>query len=328
MSNAPDIERAPFVLPPLPRDFIVAGNGVQEIHPTPADVFVDDQNRPQPEPWLDGYIHHFSASSLRLLKVCPEAYRQRYILGKKERPGEALTLGSATHAAMAFNLEQKIESREDRPVKEVLEFFHDLAWPKAIESDGGVDEIRWDKEPDEARRDGERMTIAYHANVAPRVQPVSKPEQRITLHVEGVPVPFIGYLDVEEEADVIDLKTGKAVQRKPDANWRMQGAVYSLATKKPTHFHSLSRAKTPSIATPLTDPEMAIPYRADIAAVTTTILLDYSKQVEYFMHTYGPSDTWPTSGIFMDYKGGAACRFCGFRKNCSAWAWEREVVSA
>src|SRR3954463_13790861 len=135
-----DVERSPFILPPVPKDFIVSADGqINQIAPTPAGGMpVQD-----PDQWLDGYIRHFSPSSIRMLKVCPEQYRQRYILGKKERPGEALTLGSSVHAAMAFNLEQKIESHEDLPEAEVLEYFHDQAWPAAIESDGGKDEIRW-----------------------------------------------------------------------------------------------------------------------------------------------------------------------------------------
>lgn len=320
MSTQADVERSPYVLPPMPRDFVVTGAGIV--------AEVSELALPTPDEWLDGHIRHFSPSSLRMLKVCPEQYRQRYILHKKERPGEALTLGSAMHSALAFNLEQKIESHEDRKVKEVIEYFHDEAWPKAIEADGGKEEIRWDDptDLDTPRRDGERMTMAYHASVSPRIQPISKPEQKITLHVEGVPVPIIGYVDVEEAANVIDLKTGKQVQKKPDSNWRLQGTIYSLATNKPTHFHSLSRAKTPSIATPLTDPEMALPWREDIGAVTRTVLIDFAGQVEYFMHRYGPDETWPTSGVFMDYKGGAACRYCGFRKYCAAWAWEREVT--
>lgn len=311
-------ERSPFVLPPVPESFKLEPSGIAT--PTPDYL-------PPPTDWLEGRIRHFSASSLRLLRVCPEAYRQRYVLGRKERPGESLTLGSAFHDAQSFNFAAKLETHEDKPIAEVVEYFHDHSWPKALENDGGVDEIRWDNDPDHARRDGERMTQAYHHTVAPRIQPVERPEQRFDLYVTGVPVPFIGYLDIVEASSVDDLKTGKAVQRKPDANWRMQGAIYSLVKQRPTHFHSISRAKTPSIATPLTDPEMAIPFREDIAAVTTGVLVDYASQVEYFMGKYGPEDPWPTSGIFMDYKGGSACKFCGFRKFCPAWAWEREVVT-
>lgn len=308
-------ERSPFVLPPVPENFVLQ----------PTGLAVPVEAAPFQTGWLEGRITQFSASSLRLLRVCPEAYRQRYILGRKERPGEALTLGSAFHDAMAFNFGPKVETREDKPVAEVVEYFHDVSWPQAVEKDGGEDTIRWDNKVDDVRRDGERMAQAYHHSVSPRIQPVEKPEQRFDLYVEGVPVPFVGYIDWVEEESVDDLKTGKQVQRKPDANWRMQGAIYSLVKGKPTHFHSVSRAKTPSIATPLTDPEMAIPFRGDIADVTRSVLVDYAAQVEFLMERYGPDDAWPTSGIFMDYKGGAACRFCGFRKDCPAWAWERTV---
>jgi hypothetical protein len=312
-----EVERSPFVLPPPPESFLLTAPG----QAVPIE-------QPPAEAWLDGYIRSFSASSIRMLKICPEQYRQRYILGRKERPGGSLTLGSAVHSAVSHSHTQKVVTHADLPVTEVVEYFHDEAWPKAIEADGGVEEIRWDDgvEPDDYRRDGERMTQAYHHTVSPRVQPVAPPERRIDLYVPGVPVPFIGYLDVEEEGNVVDLKTGKQVQRKPDSNWRMQGQIYSLATGKPTHFHSVSRAKTPSIATPLTDPEMALPYRDDVAEWTRKVLVDYAGQVEYFMHRYGPDNAWPTSGLFMDYRGGAACRFCGFRKFCPAWEHERTVV--
>lgn len=274
------------------------------------------------EAWLDGHITHFSASSLRMLKVCPEQYRQRYILGRKERPGEALVMGSAVHDATAFNFIQKIDSHEDRPAVEVVDYFNDQAWPTAVERDGGEHEIRWDGTPDDVRSDGARVTKAYHLAVSPRVQPL-RVEQRIDFVVPEVPVPFIGYIDVVEADHQNDLKTGKQVTRKPDANWRFQGTIYAAFTGMPTHFHSISRAKTPSIATPLESPEMVVSPHQMQTAVIERVLRDYAAQVEWFFYRYGPDESWPTSGLYMDYKGGPACNFCGFRKWCPAWAHER-----
>ena len=312
-----DVERSPFILPPPPESFRVDSAG----------AVIPLETAPETPAWLEGTIKHFSASSLRLLRVCPEAYRQRYILGRKERPGEALTMGSAVHDSLGrFDLAHKLKTGENRKTAEVVEYFHDVSWPSALEADGGEDNIRWDNKPEDVRRDGERVAQAYHATVSPRLVPVSEPEMRFDLYVEGVPVPFMGYLDVEEADDVIDWKTGKQVTRKPDANWRMQGLLYSLAKGKATHFHSMSRAKTPSIATPLESPEMAIPYRDDIAQVTRTVLLEYAWQVEDYMTRIGPDDPWPITGLVQDYKGGPACQYCGFRKTCPAWAWERSVA--
>lgn len=293
-----------FVLPPAPEGFV-------PMTPEPSDA------------WLDGYIQHFSPSSLRLLKVCPEAYRQRYILGRKERPGESLTLGSAVHKALEFNFSQKISSHEDLPVTQVVEFFNDKGWPDAVEKDGGETEIRWDSKPEVARGDGTRMTHAYHLAVAPRIQPVAV-ERRVDFVVPGVPIPFMGFIDVEEEANQIDVKTGKQVTRKPDANWKLQGTLYTAFTGKPTHFHSVSRAKTPSIATPLESDEMIVtPHAAQVGQIER-VLRDYAAQVEFYFYRYGPDEPWPTNGIFMDYKGGAACSYCGFRRFCIAWAHEQQ----
>lgn len=298
--------REPFVLPPMPEGFV-----------THADT---------PSGWLDGYIQHFSPSSLRMLKICPEQYRQRYILGRKQRPGEALTLGSAVHKAVAYSHEKKISSGEDLPVLEVIEFFHDKAWPDKVKEDGGVDEIRWDNKPDEVRHDGERMTRGYHTVVSPRIQPV-KVEQRIEYLIDGVAVPIIGYIDVEEAGNNIDVKTGKQVQRKPDAHWFTQGSIYTAFNGKPTHFHSVSRAKVPSIATPLENGDQMVvsPHPMQKNEIET-VIRDFSWQLEYFFNRYGPDEAWPTTGIFMDYKGGPACNYCGFRKYCPAWAHERQVV--
>jgi hypothetical protein len=275
-----------------------------------------------PEAFLDGYLAHFSASGIRLLRICPRAWQQRYIKGRKERPGEALTLGKAVHTAVGYSHQQKITSHVDLPVSEVVEFFHDKAWPEAVEKDGGETEIRWDKKPDEVRRDGERVTGAYHKTVSPRVQPTAV-EQEIRFLVPDIPIPFLGYIDVVEQANLIDLKTGKQVQRKPDANWRLQGILYTAYMGLPTHFHSVSRAQTPSIATPLQSEAMVVNLEEAQRPLVERVLRDYAFQVAMYFDKYGPEEDWPVNGIFADYKGGAACNFCGFRNDCPAWAHER-----
>jgi len=289
----------PFILPPPPVGFL----------------------EQEQEAYLDGYLAHFSASGLRLLR-CPEAWRNRYVLGRKERPGEALTLGKAWHSAQGYNDLQKIESHVDLPVTEVVEYFHDQAWPEAVEKDGGIEEIRFDKTPDEVRRDGERITRAYHTSVSPRVQPLAV-ERKIEFVVPGIPIPFLGYIDVEEEGNLIDRKSGKQVQKKPDANWRLQGTIYSAFVGKPTHFHSVSRAQTPSIATPLQSEAMIVTLPEAQRQLVERVLRDHALQVEYYFRHYGPENPWPVSGLFNDYKGGPMCNFCGFRPTCVAWAHER-----
>ena len=233
-------------------------------------------------------------------------------------------MGNAVHGALKYTHTQKIESHEDLPVAEVVEYFHDKAWPETVENDGGVDNIRWDdgNKPDDVRRDGERVTRAYHTVVSPKVQPLTV-EQKFEYRLDGVPVPIIGYIDVEEESDIIDVKTGKQVQRKVDGHWATQGGIYSMVQQQaralPQH--------QPRADTVDRDPAHRGRHdgrhpRADGAALKT-VLRDFAAQIEWYYARHGPDEPWPTTGMLMDYRGGRACNYCGYRKDCIAWAHER-----
>ena len=270
------------------------------------------------EEWL-GFTH-FSATSLRMLSRCPEQFRNRYVLHRKERPGSALVIGSAFHDTLRFNYAQKIQTHIDLRYSDVVEYLQDAVWPECIEKDGGVEEIRWDdgQTPDDARHDAERITGAYYKSVVPRIQPI-RAEQRFSVRVPNVRIPLIGYIDQETETEIIDTKTGKQVQRKVDAAWRFQGSIYQLAIPKPVHFHSVSRAKTPSISTPLDSEEMALELNRRKLEETHRVVQDFAAQVEFFMDRYGPDNPWPTTGLFQSLRGGDACNFCGYRSHCVAW---------
>jgi len=288
-----------------------------EVRPLEPDPRVAPHDWLEPE-WLG--FRHFSATSLRMLSRCPEQFRNRYVLHKKERPSAALTIGSGFHSALKFNYSQKVDSHEDRKLSEVIEYLQDEGWPKVVADDGGVDEIRWDdgQTPDDGRRDAERMTSAYYKLVVPRVQPITA-EQKFSVRVPNVQVPIIGYIDQETETEIIDTKTGKQVQRRPDGGWRFQGRIYQLVSLKPVHFHSVSRAKTPSIQTPLDSEEMVVSLNRRQNEATQAIVQDFAAQVEFFMERYGPENPWPQTGLFNSLRGGDACNFCGFRKTCIAW---------
>jgi hypothetical protein len=57
-------------------------------------------------------VDHLSATQISMLNRCPEQYRQRYVLGKKERPGAALIVGGAFHEAIEDGLRNKISNGE------------------------------------------------------------------------------------------------------------------------------------------------------------------------------------------------------------------------
>ena len=73
-----------------------------------------------------------------MFRRCPRQWYLRYVKGKKEAPGESLVIGSMFHETLEWNYQQKIESHEDRPLSEVVEYLEDAAVPKVLEEAGGA----------------------------------------------------------------------------------------------------------------------------------------------------------------------------------------------
>jgi hypothetical protein len=286
--------------------------------------------------WPDR-IKHLSASALGMFRRCPEQFRHRYILGEKEKPGEALVIGSIFHEALEFNWEQKVSSFVDRPLGEVVEYLGDVAVPKVLEEDGGVDNIAWDSgDPRKgelvARNDSERLTAAYYKQVVPRLQPLTV-ESKFAVEDERLPVPLIGYIDLQVGAmndkddlvpdRVIDQKTGKQSASKMKPSWMLQSDIYCMATNLPVEYHSISRAKTPKITTGLESADLInYPNSVRFKNVMGTAAM-MAEQIAWMYTRYGPDETWPTTGKFADFSMSfTPCQMCGWRKVCPAWEGE------
>jgi hypothetical protein len=285
-------------------------------------------------------IKHLSATSIAMFRRCPEQFRHRYIKGEKERPGEGLVIGSMFHEALEFNYSQKIESHEDRPVTEVIQYLQDAAVPKVLEENGGADEIAWDSQDPVkgvalARTDSERILTAYHNSVVTRIQPVSL-EEKLSISDSRLPVPLIGYIDVkaghEVQMDttsiwvadrVIDTKTGKQSAAKLKPSWMLQGDLYAAMTNLPVEYHSISRAKTPKITTGLESSDLIVTPDPVRTANILNTASQIAKMISWMYGTYGPDETWPTLGRFADYSMSfSPCGMCGWRKVCPAMEGE------
>lgn len=270
------------------------------------------------EPEWNLPINHWSPSSLSMLQRCPYQWQQRYLRGRKERPGEALALGTAVHKAIERNFGQKVTSHEDMSIVALLDEYAEGIFPATIEreQERSGSEIIWDTDFDKARQRGKVMLSAYQDAVAPRVQPLSV-EGVISVDL-GAPVPVEGRFDVEKVAGVIDVKTGKTRQTKAKESWRIQAAVYSEAKGKPVEFHSLSatlKTGQVSVVTPLESEGLLVhPTRTERAEMRRSIRT-LSAMACMFMAVYGPDEDWPTLGRFHTW----ACDYCGYRKDCPAW---------
>lgn len=280
------------------------------------------QAPPEPTSLLAQHVHHLSASSIGMALRCPRQFQRRYLFGEKQRPGESIVIGSFFHETLEWNYRDKIESHADKPLSDAVQFLQDEAVPKVIEEEGGVDNILWDNDLDFARSDAERIMSAYYRTVVPRIQPAGV-EERFEIRVPGVGVPVIGYVDTREVARVIDTKTGKQAVRKVKPSWELQGRLYAQALNLPVEYHSVSRAKTPTIVTALESADMVVepPTEAQARNMAHTLkaAADY---IEYLIATHGTTETdWPALGAVPDWsRNMLPCNFCGWREGCPAWA--------
>lgn len=274
---------------------------------------VPDRRKDEPvgDKWLLE-LPHLSATQLNMFIRCPESYRLRYVLGIKDPPNFNLVLGKGFHLTAEHNFGQKIESGVDLPVREVVEFFHDEAVAKAIEIQGA--DIAWeDKKPDDVHVTGGKMVEAYQKGVSPRVKPVAvELEKRID--VPGVPVPVLGYVDVVEENNAIDLKTSGKKLTKMKPSWRIQGRVYQLMTGKPIHWHVITKTKEPEALGPLEYEGLLQPLASTEG--THSLISTIAWQINDLMTRFGPDDPWPVVGYLSDNN---PCGWCGYRQRCTAW---------
>lgn len=273
-------------------------------------------------PWPDGLPDHLSASQLAMAQRCLEQYRCRYVLGMKERPAEAPLIGTAVHSALEINYGQKIESHEDMSTAELLDWYSEVGFPRAVvEAEQKAEtEAIWDTDPEKARTRGRLMLGAYHSLVSPRVQPLSV-EGSFSVDL-GAPVFVVGRYDVQEMRQTIDVKTGQKKQTKPKDHWKVQGATYNIATGKPVAFHSLTATKVKSevsIVTPLESEELLVNLSEPELLVVRENVRWIAAQIALCMETYGSERPWPVTGTWHSW----ACDWCGFRGQCPAWEHER-----
>ena len=270
---------------------------------------------------LADHLKHLSASSIGMLYRCPRQFQHRYLRGEKERPGGNLVIGSIFHSTLEWNYRQKIDSHRDEPIGDAVQYLNDVAVPTVLEESGGVDEVKWDTNFEDARSDSERITSAYYRTVVPRIQPIET-EARFSIEIPGVAVPVIGYLDTVEAERVVDTKTGKQASRKVKPSWQLQGRLYSFATQKPTEYHSISRAKTPTIVTGLESADMIVPVPTEGQMGNLAHLVRTAAAlIETFLEQFGVDEEWPTWGAIPDWSRNILpCDMCGWKTGCPAWA--------
>lgn len=164
----------------------------------------------------------YHQSAINLFLKCPRQYMFRYLMGLRVPPKSALTLGIAFGNAADVNLKQKIESKTDLPVGDVLDAFSTEFDAKSVGTD-------WDGEDPGKQKDlGAKMTKVFHEKAAPNIKPLTVQEQFRLETDAGYALG--GTFDTVEENHILrDQKTSKAEYAADAVNNEIQPALYSFA---------------------------------------------------------------------------------------------------
>ncbi len=169
-------------------------------------------------------LDHLSYSSISSYLLCGEAWRRRYVVNEPAPVSDNLVLGSAFHGAV----ESYLKGAPD------LEAAYEQAWNQQLERGQN---ICWETgTPGPTHDTGLRMVKAkpvhkmlddIKANFDPEHGSI---ERRVELHVPGVPIPIIGYIDVITKDGVPgDFKTAARMWTDGKASEELQPLFYLAA---------------------------------------------------------------------------------------------------
>ena len=178
-----------------------------------------------------------SPTQITMYLRCPLQYFHRYVRGSKEPPGVALIEGSAHHASLEMNNKHKVNTKEDLPVKLVVEKFEDDFNTK--KKDIGD----WEKETTESVISrGRGILKVYFSEFAPKLQP-ELVEHEFILNIGSVPV--LGYMDVAGKVEnnknvAVDYKVVSRAKTQAEILGDIQLGFYGWGLKKKLLFEDSS----------------------------------------------------------------------------------------
>lgn len=167
----------------------------------------------------------YHQSAINMFLKCPRQYMFRYLMGIKTPPRSAQTVGHAFHTAIDQNFTQKIATKTDLPVGDVLDAC-------ATEFDKQSPVTDWDGEdPGEQKDLTIRLSKAFHEKAAPKILPITV-QEAFRLETDAG-YALGGTFDVVENGHVLrDQKTSKTEYAEDAVQIEIQPAVYSFAYQK------------------------------------------------------------------------------------------------
>lgn len=183
-------------------------------------------------------IDHLSYSSITAYLDCPENWRRKYLAKEPTMSSPALVFGSAFHGTVEKLVANPTPEMNPLSIYPEHAVYHEKSlWQLEFEKATSGLPIFWGADtPEETFNDGVRMfSNAALLSEIKKIKPGTdeqgpKIERKVELHVPGVPVPIIGYIDIIlADGTPADFKTSAKSWSDDKAQDSLQSLFYLAA---------------------------------------------------------------------------------------------------
>jgi len=250
-------------------------------------------------------LSYLSVSRLKSFLSCRLKFYYEKVRGLRPPTSPNFQIGKAVHAGLQHYHTARWRGGDASP-EPVVQAYH--AAFADLEKDDPVD--YGDKDRQECVDTGERVLRAYLASErATDPRRILGVEVYLRMETGTLPIPLVGVLDLVVEGNVpVDFKTVHSTPDLEDEAWQneIQLTAYHLlmvdATGEvpgPGELVYLAKLKTPKVITQTLPP------------VDATRIGRFAALAERYVEGVSREEYYPSPGM--------ACRWCSFRRQCSAW---------
>ena len=162
---------------------------------------------------------------------------------------------------------------------------------------------------DDVQMESVNLIETYISQRPTHVKPLAT-EKKIEVVLPDSDIPLVGYIDLEAEKSLVEIKTSARKITVPTGAWKVQAWLYQAAVPKPVEWHVLVKQKTPLL---IASAALAVPYDARVTAKAVALASATLERIQQLYNERGPDEEWPLSGILHPW----ACGMCDARHDCT-----------
>lgn len=256
---------------------------------------------------------HLSSSQLSMYVRCARQFEFRYIKGIKRPPNLNMAVGTSVHKSAEVNYAHKLKTK--KPVKlSVAMDAYDSAFRKAR-----LDTVK-DEPEGKAKDRGYAMAEAHYNEIAPKYQPLEKPEFEFTVAIPGVRRKLYGFMDLiaapimRVGKELVALKKRSVRDNKTSGRRYDQFAV-EVAGQLTAYAwaHKVLFGKLPdSLGFDITIAKKD----SEIVEVQRETTMRTDAEIKRFAETVQHIERGINSGVFPPVDDAKTCSWCGYKELC------------